>query len=224
MSGSPGLRLLVVDDERLVRLGLSGILSSAPDVEVVGEAADGVEAVEVARATRPDVALVDVRMPRCDGIEATRRLRALPSPPAVVVLTAFDLDRYVYEAVQAGACGFLLKDAPEERLLAAVRGAVEGVALFDARLTLRLVGRFAARTRAGTELRRRLTPREETLLLELASGSGNAAIAARLDITEATVKTHVSHILAKLGLQTRVQAVVLAYESGLVGTDPRSPR
>lgn len=224
MSGSPGLRLLVVDDERLVRLGLRGILSSAPDVEVVGEAADGVEAVEVARATRPDVALVDVRMPRCDGIEATRRLRALPSAPAVVVLTAFDLDRYVYEAVQAGACGFLLKDAPEERLLAAVRGAVEGVALFDARLTLRLVGRFATRTRAGTELRRRLTPREETLLLELASGSGNAAIAARLDITEATVKTHVSHILAKLGLQTRVQAVVLAYESGLVGTDPRSPR
>jgi DNA-binding NarL/FixJ family response regulator len=185
-------------------------------LEVAGEAGDGVEALEVARSARFDVALVDIRMPRLDGIETTRRLRALPDPPAVVVLTSFDVDRYVYEAVHAGACGFLLKDAPEEQLLAAVRSAREGVALFDARVTVRLVERFAPRSPVASPALGRLTPRELTLLLELASGSSNASIGARLHISEATVKTHVSRILAKLGLQTRVQAVVLAYESGLV--------
>jgi len=210
-------RVLLVDDERLVRVGLRAILTAAADLEVVGEASDGVEALEVARSTPADVALVDVRMPRLDGIATTRGLRALPDPPAVVVLTAFDVDRYVYDAVQAGACGFLLKDAPEERLLAAVRTARDGVALFDPRVTLRLVERFAARPVAASPALQRLTPRERTLLLELASGASNAAIGERLHITEATVKTHVSRILAKLGLQTRVQAVVLAYESGLVG-------
>ncbi|SDR72597.1 DNA-binding response regulator, NarL/FixJ family, contains REC and HTH domains [Nocardioides scoriae] len=215
------VRVLVVDDDRLVRRGLRGILAAADGIEVVAEAADGEEAVEVARSVRPDVALVDVRMPRVDGIEATRRLRRLTEPPAVVVLTSFDLDRYVWTAVQAGACGYLLKDAPEERLVAAVRAAVDGVALFDARLTVRLVASFATRASVGDQLLRVLTPRETTLLRELASGESNAGIALRLRISEATVKTHVSHILAKLGAETRVQAVVVAYESGLM--DPAGP-
>ena len=214
-------RVLLVDDERLVRLGLRAILTAAGDLEVVAEAGDGIEALEVAASVRCDVALVDVRMPRLDGIETTRRLRALPDPPAVLVLTSFDVDRYVYDAVQAGACGFLLKDAPEERLVSAVRTAQEGVALFDPRVTLRLVERFAPPAPVPSPALRRLTPRETTLLIELASGSSNAAIGERLHISEATVKTHVSHILAKLGLETRVQAVVLAYESGLVGPQAR---
>ena len=210
-------RVLLVDDERLVRLGLRAILTAAGDIEVVGEAGDGLEALELAASTQIDVALVDVRMPRLDGIETTRQLRALPHPPAVVVLTSFDMDRYVYDAVHAGACGFLLKDAPEERLLAAVRTAREGVGLFDPRVTVRLVRRLAPRPPVASPTLERLTPRERTLLVELASGSSNAAIAERLHISEATVKTHVSRILTKLGLETRVQAVVLAYESGLVG-------
>jgi DNA-binding NarL/FixJ family response regulator len=209
-------RVLLVDDERLVRVGLRAILTAAGDIEVAGEAGDGIEALELARSARFDVALVDVRMPRLDGIATTRRLRALPDSPAVVMLTSFDLDRYVYDALHAGACGFLLKDAPEDRLLAAVRTAREGVALLDSRVTVRMVERFAPRPPVASPALRRLTPRELTLLLELASGASNAAIGSRLHISEATVKTHVSRILAKLGLETRVQAVVLAYESGLV--------
>lgn len=216
MATAAPVRVMVVDDDRLVRRGLRGILAAAEGIEVVAEAADGEEAVEAARTSRPDVALVDVRMPRVDGIEATRRLRRLAHPPAVVVLTSFDLDRHVWTAVQAGACGYLLKDAPEERLVAAVRAAVDGVALFDARVTVRLVAGFATRASTGDQLLRVLTPRETTLLRELASGESNAGIALRLRISEATVKTHVSHILAKLGAETRVQAVVVAYESGLM--------
>lgn len=210
-------RVLLVDDERLVRVGLRAILTAARDIEVVAEAGDGVEAVEVAPSARADVALVDIRMPRLDGIETTKRLRALADPPAVVMLTSFHVDRYVYDAMRAGACGFLLKDAPEDRLLAAVRTAREGVALFDARVTVHMVERFAPRPPVAFPALARLTPREADLLLELASGSSNAAIGERLHITEATVKTHVSRILAKLRLETRVQAVVFAYESGLVG-------
>lgn len=218
-------RVLLVDDERLVRVGLRAILTASGDIEVVGEAGDGVEALDLACSIQFDVALVDVRMPRLDGIATTRQLRALPDPPAVIVLTSFDLDRYVYDAVHAGASGFLLKDAPEDRLLAAVRTAREGVALFDPRVTLRLVQRFAPQPPVTSPALSRLTPRELTLLLELASGSSNATIGGRLHISEATVKTHVSRILAKLGLETRVQAVVLAYESGLISrtSQPKKP-
>jgi DNA-binding NarL/FixJ family response regulator len=190
---------------------------------VVAEAGDGVEAVEVARSAQADVALIDIRMPKLDGIETTRQLRALLHPPAVVILTSFHVDRYVYDAMRAGACGFLLKDAPEDRLLAAVRTAREGVALFDSRVTVHMVERFAPRPPVASPALARLTPREAALLLELASGSSNAAIGERLHITEATVKTHVSRILAKLGLETRVQAVVFAYESGLVGRTSQTP-
>lgn len=214
-------RVLIVDDERLVRVGLRAILESVSDIDVVAEAGDGVEAIERARTCAPDVALVDVRMPRLDGIETTRRLRALPDPPAVVMLTSFHLDRYVYDAVLAGAAGFLLKDAPEERLLAAVRTVQQGVALFDPRVTVRMIEQLAPRPSAAAPALKRLTPRETGLLLEVAAGHSNATIAARLHISETTVKTHVSRILAKLGLETRVQAVVFAYESGLVA--PSAP-
>ena len=224
------VRVVVVDDEPLVRTGLRAVLASSEEVAVVGEAGDGDAAVAVVRQTAPDVVLLDVRMPRLDGIEATRRLRALREPPAVVLLTAFDLDRHVVDGLAAGAAGFLLKDAPEGQLLAAVRAARDGVSLLDARVTLRLLDRWSG-TRpsapagaAVADALARLTPREEVLLRELASGESNAEIAGRLHISEATVKTHVSRILAKLGLTTRVQAVVLAYEAGLVGGVDGRPR
>ncbi len=224
------VRVVVVDDEPLVRTGLRAVLASSEEVAVVGEAGDGDAAVAVVRQTAPDVVLLDVRMPRVDGIEATRRLRALREPPAVVLLTAFDLDRHVVDGLAAGAAGFLLKDAPEGQLLAAVRAARDGVSLLDARVTLRLLDRWSG-TRpsapagaAVADALARLTPREEVLLRELASGESNAEIAGRLHISEATVKTHVSRILAKLGLTTRVQAVVLAYEAGLVGGVDGRPR
>lgn len=225
VQGGSVVRVVVVDDEPLVRTGLRAVLAASGEVAVVGEAGDGEDAVAVVRRTEPDVALLDVRMPGVDGIEATRRVRALPQPPAVVLLTAFDLDRHVVDGLAAGAAGFLLKDAPEEQLLAAVRAARDGVSLLDARVTLRLLDRWAASSPRGDGARSaglaRLTPREHVLLRELASGESNAEIAHRLHISEATVKTHVSRILAKLGLATRVQAVVLAYESGLVGARPR---
>ena len=222
------IRVLVVDDERLVRVGLKAILDAAPDIEVVADACDGIDALAAARtAGVVDVALVDVRMPRMDGIETTTRLRMLPDPPAVVVLTSFDLDRHVYDALRAGAFGFLLKDAPEERLIAVVRAGHAGVTLFDPRVMTRMVENFAPRPVRGREAVATLTPREKVLLLELASGAGNVAIARRLHITEATVKTHVSRILAKLSIETRAQAVVYAYEAGIVGhrspTEPPAP-
>lgn len=227
---SGAVRVVVVDDEPLVRTGLKAVLAASGEVAVVGEAGDGEDAVAVVRRTAPDVVLLDVRMPRVDGIEATRRVRRLPVPPAVVLLTAFDLDRHVVEGLAAGAAGFLLKDAPEEQLLAAVRAARDGVSLLDARVTLRLLDRWSAVRPAAPggatvpPALDRLTPREEVLLRELASGESNAEIAGRLHISEATVKTHVSRILAKLGLSTRVQAVVLAYEAGLVGGRAGGPR
>ncbi len=225
MSELPGraIRVLVVDDDALVRRGLRAILSSAPDIEVVAEAADGLEALDLARTHPAQVALVDVRMPRLDGIETARRLREMVGPPAVVMLTSFNLDRYVYDAITAGACGFLLKDASEERLLSAVRSAHDGLALLDVRVTAGLARRFDTSPQHASPLLTRLTPRETTILLQLASGDGNATIGRRLHISEATVKTHVSRILTKLELQTRVQAVVLAYESGLAGRRTEPP-
>ena len=206
--------ILVVDDERLVRGGYRMIISGAPDLEVVGEAADGVEAVDLARRLRPDVVLMDVRMPRLDGIAATRRIAAFDSPPAVLVVTTFDLDEYVFEALRAGACGFLLKDAREEQLLAALRGAADGVSLFMPSVTRRLVERFARPHLAAPAVE--LTGREREVWRLLAKGLSNADIGTHLVISEATVKTHVSRVLMKLGATSRTQAVVMAYETGLV--------
>ncbi|NAZ78342.1 response regulator [Kineococcus sp. T13] len=213
------VRVLVVDDERLVRAGFRMILSTEPDLEVVGEAADGAEAVAQARRLRPDVVLMDVRMPRVDGIEATRRLVRLEEPPAVLVVTTFDQDEHVYAALRAGAGGFLLKDAPEAQLVAALRTVAEGVSLLAPSVTRRLVEAFTpaqAPSRPPAGDLERLTPRELDVLRALAHGRTNGDIADQLGVGEATVKTHVSRVLAKLGLASRSQAVVAAYESGLV--------
>jgi DNA-binding NarL/FixJ family response regulator len=206
--------ILVADDERLIRGGYRMIVSGAPGLEVIGEAADGVEAVEMARRLRPDVVLMDVRMPRLDGIAATRRIAAFDAPPAVLVVTTFDLDEYVFEALRAGACGFLLKDAREEQLLAALRGAADGVSLFMPSVTRRLVERFARPSLAAPPVE--LTGREREIWKLLARGLSNADIASDLVISETTVKTHVSRVLMKLGATSRTQAVVMAYETGLV--------
>ncbi len=217
------IRVLLADDQRLVRAGFRMILSPEPDLEVVGEASDGVEAVELARVLRPDVVLMDIRMPRLNGIDATAHLQRLAAPPQVLVLTTFNLDQYVYEALKAGASGFLLKDAPEQQLLAAIRTVVEGVALFAPEVTRQLVDTLARpRPTAGTpdELAT-LTPRELEVLRLVAGGLSNHDLARELHLTEATVKTHVARILAKLGLSSRTQAVVAAYESGLIAPRPR---
>jgi DNA-binding NarL/FixJ family response regulator len=211
------IRVLLADDERLVRAGFRMILRAEPDIEVAGEAADGVEAVEAARRLRPDVVLMDVRMPRLNGIEATRQLVRLPEPPRVLVVTTFDLDRYVYETLRLGASGFLLKDAPEEQLIAAIRTVVSGVALLDHDVTQRLVD--ASGDRHGRAVAARLdvlTARETDVLRHVARGRSNVEIARALFLSEATVKTHVAHILGKLGLASRTQAAVLAYETRLV--------
>lgn len=210
------LGVIVVDDERLVRAGLRAVLAAAPGLSVVGEAGDGAEAVAAARELRPQVAVVDVRMPRMDGIEATRRLTRLTPAPAVLLLTTFDLDEYVHAGLRAGAAGFLLKDAPEGRLVSAVRTVHAGASLLDPRVTLRLVERVVPAPTTAVPALRRLTAREREILTAVATGASNEQIADRLGISEATVKTHVSRVLTKLGLVTRVQAVVLAYESGLV--------
>jgi DNA-binding NarL/FixJ family response regulator len=209
-------RVVLADDQPLVRAGLRMILDTEADLEVVGEAANGEDVVGVCADTRPDVVLMDVRMPVMDGIEATRRVTAVDDPPRVLVLTTFDLDEIVYDALRAGASGFLLKDAPEDRLTAAIRVVSDGGSLFAPSVTRRLIEEFAQRRRSPAEPVRGLTERETEVLRLVAAGLSNTEIAQRLYITENTVKTHVARLLTKLGLRDRVQAVVLAYESGMV--------
>jgi DNA-binding NarL/FixJ family response regulator len=211
--------VLVADDQELVRAGFCVILEAA-GFDVAGEAADGAEAVALAASERPDVVLMDVRMPVMDGLEATRRIAASGADaPKVVILTTFDLDDYVYEALRAGASGFLLKDAPRADLAAAIRLAAAGDALLAPSVTRRLIEAFAARPAAVTPSPSRLaslTPRERDILTLVARGRSNTEIASDLVVSEATVKTHVGHLLAKLGLRDRVQAVILAYETGAI--------
>jgi len=213
------IRVLIADDQTLVRAGFRAILETQADMEVVGEAQDGEEAVELARQLRPGVVLMDIRMPDLDGIEATRRLLQDADPPRVLMLTTFGLDEYLYEAMKAGAGGFLLKDAPRDQLIAAVRTVSSGDALLAPDLLRRLLEDYISRPSPGArppaELDE-LTEREREVLTLVAQGLANAEIAASIFVSEATVRTHVTHILAKLGLRDRVQAVVLAYETGLV--------
>ena len=215
------IRVVVVDDQSLVRAGFRLILQSEPGIDVVAEAADGVEAIAAVRATNPDVVLMDVRMPRMDGIESTRRILSLELavPPRVVMLTTFDMDEYVYEALKAGASGFLLKDVAPEGLVEAVRGIASGDTLLSPSITRRLVESFLRRpptSRGPSEAVRLLTARELEVLRLVARGLTNAEIASSLVISEATVKTHVANLLGKLELRDRVQAVVFAYEHELV--------
>ncbi len=222
-AGAPArLRVVIADDQALVRTGFRMILA-ADGVEVTAEAANGLEAVEAARRTGPDVVLMDIRMPQLDGLEATRRILSAPCPgdPRIIILTTFDLDRYVYEALTAGASGFLLKDVTPEHLVGAVRLVRSGDALLAPTITRRLVERFArhdaeASTPASYRDISALTPREVEVLQQLGRGLSNAELAACFQLSEATVKTHVARILAKLQLRDRAQAVVVAYESGLV--------
>jgi DNA-binding NarL/FixJ family response regulator len=213
--------IVVADDHEVVRAGFAALLDTQPDFTVVGTAADGAEAVRECQLRSPDVALMDVRMPGMDGIEATRVLTSAASGPRVLILTTFDLDEYVYDALRAGASGFLLKDVTAERLFDAVRVIAAGEALLAPSVTRRLIGEFARQrpAPAGHDpagALAALTPRETEVLRLIAEGLSNHEIATRLVVTEETVKTHVSRILGKLGLRDRTQAVVLAYESGLV--------
>ena len=212
------VRIVVVDDQPLVRAGLRKIFDAEPAFEIVGEASNGAVAVDVARRLQPDVVVMDIRMPVLDGLEATRRLTDDGAGARILILTTFDLDEYVYEALRAGASGFMLKDAPAEDLIAAVRVVATGEGLLAPAVTKRVIERFAAlpeletRVVAGLD---ELTPREREVLELLARGLSNAEIAAELVISDGTAKTHVARILGKLSLRDRVQAVILAYESGL---------
>ena len=222
------IRVLIVDDQPLLRIGFRMILSAEADIEAVGEASDGRSAIEAARRLTPDVVLMDIRMPGMDGVEATRHLMAGgDAHPRVLILTTFDLDEYIVEALRAGAAGFLLKDAPPEELLHAIRVVAAGDALLAPSVTRRLLDRFASRLPPAEERLppavRALTERERQVLTLVATGLSNAEIAERLIVGEATIKTHVSHLLLKLGLRDRVQAVVLAYEVGLVRPGEAGP-
>jgi DNA-binding NarL/FixJ family response regulator len=216
----PKIRVLIADDQALLRAGFRLIIGSERDLEVAGEAADGLQAVDLGRRLRPDVVLMDVRMPHLDGIAATRRLlEGGGGPTKVLILTTFDLDEYVFEALRAGASGFLLKDAPADQLIAAIRVVAAGEALLAPNVTRRLIEEFARRTASPPDPALdlgQLTPRELEVLTLLARGRSNAEIAESLFLGSTTVKTHVGRILMKLDLRDRVQAVVLAYESGLV--------
>ena len=219
---APGpVRVLVVDDQELVRTGFCVILEATDGITVVAEAANGAEAVQAAAEHKPDVILMDVRMPEMDGLEATRLITGgdRVGPPRVVMLTTFDFDDYVYEALRSGASGFLLKDAPRHDLIAAIKVAAAGNALLAPSVTMRLIDAFARRppeTLPAPSRLASLTARERDILLRLARGLTNAEIAADLVVSEATVKSHVGNLLAKLGLRDRVQAVILAYETGIV--------
>jgi DNA-binding NarL/FixJ family response regulator len=223
------IRVVVADDHEVVRAGFAALLDTQPDFAVAGTACDGAEAVRICRDLHPDVVLMDVRMPRMDGIEATRQLAGSgPGGPRILILTTFDLDEYVYDALCAGASGFLLKDVTAERLFDAVRVIAAGEALLAPAVTRRLISEFTRlrpNTAAPSEAElARLTPRETQVLRLIAEGLSNPEIAARLVVSEETVKTHVSRVLSKLGLRDRTQAVVTAYESGLVMPRSREQR
>ena len=217
------IRILLVDDQALVRAGFRMILDAEPEMEVVGEAADGREAIDQVRSLRPDVVLMDIRMPELDGLEASRRILsdgvAGDEAPRILMLTTFDLDEYVYEALRAGASGFLLKDTPPEQLVAAIQVVAAGDALLSPSITRRVISEFVKGTGPKPQAQfprlQDLTARELEVLVLIARGLSNAEIAKALYVSETTVKTHVARILMKLGLRDRVQAVVLAYESGI---------
>ena len=228
------IRLLLVDDQPMLRMGFRMVFDAQPDMEVVGEAADGVEALAALERTPVDVVLMDVRMPRMDGVEATRRIAALPEPtPRVVILTTFDLDEYVFAGLRAGASAFLLKDVPPEELLHAIRVVASGDAIVAPSVTRRLLDQFVdhlpvedgdasgAGGAAAVSPVDSLTEREREVLLQVARGQSNGEIASALFLSEATVKTHVGHILTKLGLRDRVQLVIHAYETGLIEPNHR---
>ena len=214
------VRVLIVDDQELVRTGFRMILEAEEDIEVVGEASNGAEAVALVATTRPDVVLMDVRMPEIDGIEATRRLLDANGDTKVVMLTTFDMDEYVFEALRAGASGFLVKDVPPEQLVAGIRSVASGDSLLAPSVTRRLIQEFVRRPpdalRTTSPELDRLTAREVEVLRMMARGRSNSEIASELFVSETTVKTHVAHLLSKLGVRDRVQAVVFAYESGVV--------
>lgn len=223
--GMPPIRIALVDDQELVRAGFAMVLDAQPDMRVVGEAGDGLAAIELARATSADVMVMDARMPRLDGVEATKRIREAGDRPRVLMLTTFDLDEYAFAALKAGASGFLLKDVPPEELLFAIRAVHSGDSVVAPSTTRRLIDRFAALLPGDepdppAELAE-LTEREREVLTLVAQGLSNQEIARRLFVSEATVKTHVGRILAKLCLRDRVQAVVFAYEHGLVRAGQR---
>ena len=214
-------RVLIVDDEALVRAGLRMILSAADDLEVVGEAEDGADAVEAVRAHRPDVVLMDIRMPRLDGLRATQEVLALEPAPRVIVLTTFDLDDYVFRALEAGASGFLLKDTPPRDLVRAVQVVAAGDAMLSPTVTRRLIGHFSdsgssSRQRAALDRLATLTAREREVLVAVARGLSNAEVGRSLFMSEATVKAHVSRLLTKLDVGNRVQVAILAHDAGLV--------
>jgi len=211
------ITVVVADDQAMVRAGFRRLLEAEPDVDVVAEAADGREAVELVTRLKPQIALLDIRMPNMDGIEATRRITA-KTPTRVVILTTFDLDEYVYDGLRGGASGFLLKDAPAEQMLDAIRAVAAGDALIAPSVTRRLLSEFVRRPSPGGSALAlsHLTERERDVVLRLGRGMSNAEIAAELFLGEATVKTHVGNALAKLGLRDRIQAVVWAYETGLI--------
>lgn len=210
-------RVVVADDQEVVLAGLTRILAAEPDLTVVGQAADGREAIDRVSTTTPDVVLMDIRMPVLDGLSATREITTRWPAVQVVILTTFDLDEYVYEALRSGACGFVLKDSPAEEIVRAVHAAAAGDALISPSVTRRLIGEFAAR-RVGADASRlqSLTARERAVLLAMARGLSNQEIGHALFISEGTVRTHVNHLLSKLQVRDRVQAVVVAYECGLV--------
>jgi DNA-binding NarL/FixJ family response regulator len=213
------IRLVVVDDQAVVRAGFQTILAAQPDIEVVGEAADGLEALQIVTAERPDVVLMDIRMPRLDGLEATRRMLSRGDPVRVLIMTTFDLDEYVYEALRAGASGFLLKDVGREELARAVRTVADGDALLAPTVTRRLIDAFVQRAPTGrpdSAVLASLTAREREVLECVARGMSNSEIAAELFVGEATVKSHVANVLLKLDVRSRVHAVIAAYELGVV--------